>query len=151
MNDLERDLEAAENWLRRFLIGLLQTIYRAFEGPTLSITPLDQEGNPMTTVPTPFPLNDNESLPLGLAVANTAATIVSAVWTANGTVGDTPSADTLTSTATTTPGDDGAGTIDCTATLSDGSTLSASFAVEVAAAPPAPTLTIVPGTPVVNP
>ncbi len=139
-------------WFRRFLDLLLEFLYEDLERPRLRIVPLDQEGNPMTVTPSPFPLFDNQSLPLGLALENTTATLVSAVWSASGTVGDTPAVDpALTSTATTTPGTEGAGTVDCTATLSDGSTLSATFAVEVSAAPPPPppppTLVIVPGTP----
>jgi hypothetical protein len=101
----------------------------------------------------PFPLLDNESLPLGLALTGSNPddlTIASAVWSVDQvvTLEDTPPA--LTATAVTTPGVDGTATGTVTATLSDGSTLTASFEIDVTAAPVPLALEVVPGTPVPN-
>lgn len=140
--------------IRRFLNDLIRLLYDFFEHDELHlhINPLDKEGNPMTTTPPqPFPLNDDQTLPLGLALAGdnpNGLTITSATWSASGTVGVTPAADTLTATATTTTGDEGAGSIAVTATLSDGTTtLSATFEITVGATPVPLSLVVVPGTP----
>ena len=102
---------------------------------------------------TPFPLLDNESLPLGLALEGSnpnALTVASAVWSVDSVVvlDDTPPA--LTATAVTTPGTEGMATGTVTATLSDGSTLTDTFEIDVTAAPVPLTLTVVAGTPVPN-
>ena len=106
----------------------------------------------MTTVPQPFPLNDDESLPLGVALTGSNPnnlTIVSVVWSGNTviTLDQTPPA--LTATAVATPGSDGTATVTAVLTMSDGSTITTPpFDIDVTATPLG--AVIVPGTPVVN-
>ena len=135
--------------LRRLLYDLLEWLYSEVVELHLEIVPIG--GPPVVSpVPQPFPIDDDQSLPLGLALVGSnpsALTITSAVWSATGTVGVTPATDTLTATATTTAGNDGAGTVAVVATLSDGSTLSDGFAITVGVTPVPLSLQIVPGTP----
>jgi hypothetical protein len=98
-------------------------------------------------------LPDNESVPLGLALTGSNPddlTITSAVWSVDQDVTIDQTAPALTATAVTTPGTDGTATGTVTATLSDGSTLDASFSIDVTPAPTPLALEVVFGTPVPN-
>lgn len=114
------------------------------------------ESNNMTVAasPVPFPLNDDESLPLGLALVGSNPnnlTIVSAVWSVDATVSINQTPPALTATAVAAPGTDGVATVTAVVTLSDGSTLDFQpFQIEVGATPVPLSGVIVPGTPTVN-
>jgi hypothetical protein len=107
-----------------------------------------------TTPPAPFELDDDESLPLGLALDGSNPndlTITSAVWSVDATVTIDQTAPALTATAVTTPGTDGTANVTAVLTLSDGSTLTTpAFVIDVVASPVPLSATIVAGTPVPN-
>jgi hypothetical protein len=108
----------------------------------------------MTIAPTPVTINDNQNLPLTLALTGNnpnAVTIVSATFTAGSAVTIPVNADNVSATVVTAgAGSDGVVTIEAVATLSDGSVLTASLSVTVVSAGTgsALALQIVPGTPV---
>ena len=107
-----------------------------------------------TTPPAPFQLNDDESLPMGLALAGSNPndlTIVSAVWSVDAVVTIDQTDPALTATAVTTPGTDGTANVIAVLTLSDGSTLATpAFTIDVVPSPVPLTASIVAGTPVPN-
>lgn len=104
--------------------------------------------------PVPFPLNDDESLPLGLALVGSNPnnlTIVSAVWAVDATVSINQTAPALTATAVAAAGTDGLANVSAVLTLSDQSTLTTpDFEIQVGATPVQLSAVIVPGTPTVN-
>lgn len=147
-------LEAAERLaevLERFLAGLLRWLYHRHY-LRVRIVPLDKEGHPMTTAPPqPFPLLDDEFLPLGIALEGdnpNGLTIVSVAWAGNTVVSLEQTAPALTATAVATPGNEGTASVSAVVTLSDGSTLTTpAFEIAVTAAPVPLSAVIVPGTP----
>jgi len=141
--------ERQERRIVHRLIELFEELLGWFDNELRLVITTEGDSNRMT-ITSPFKLTDAQSVPLGLALAGSNPnnlTIASAVWTVDAVVTVTPAADTLTAVVATTPGTEGTATVTAVATLSDGSTLTATWVASVTAAPVPLSLSIVAGTP----